>query len=188
MARASSSLRISTWVRSRGRRWSLGASPTRPASSSQRVALSASVRCRPPAAVGRIKQRNAQGFSATESVWNSRGSWRLRAMPRWCADAPPSRRQHGRRTAPSRFRVQVPHMQLTEVDLPEPFGPIRPTRSPGATSRLMPSSATKPPKRLPRFSTWRSASAISALPAACWRRWRARAPARRCRRPWPRRA
>ena len=30
----------------------------------------------------------------------------------------------------------VPHMQLTSVDLPEPFGPIRPTRSPCATVEI----------------------------------------------------
>lgn len=45
--------------------------------------------------------------------------------------------------------VSVPHRQLTKVLLPEPFGPISPSRSSGATVRLMPSSATKPPKRLP---------------------------------------
>src|SRR5216117_3824148 len=44
-------------------------------------------------------------------------------------------------------------MQLTSVLLPDPFGPIRPSRSPGCTSSAMPSSATKPPKRLPRPST-----------------------------------
>ncbi len=30
----------------------------------------------------------------------------------------------------------VPHMQLTSVDLPEPFGPIRPSRSPRATFEM----------------------------------------------------
>ena len=37
-------------------------------------------------------------------------------------------------------------MQLMSVVLPEPFGPIRPKRSPGAMSRLTPDSAVKPPK------------------------------------------
>src|SRR5262249_35603207 len=44
--------------------------------------------------------------------------------------------------------VSVPQMQLTSVDLPEPLGPIKPRRSPVSTARAMPSSATKPPKRL----------------------------------------
>ena len=54
-----------------------------------------------------------------------------------------------KRTVPVSLR-SVPQMQLTSVILPEPFGPIRPTRSPGCDRRSMSSSATKPPKRLPR--------------------------------------
>src|SRR6478736_4043165 len=90
---------------------------------------------------------------------------------RWCA-ASPSATWPSKRTEPVSL-CRVPHMQLTSVDLPEPFGPIRPTRSPCITDRLRPSSATKPPKRLPKFSTWSNGSAISALPVACWRRRRA---------------
>src|SRR6266700_4030604 len=48
---------------------------------------------------------------------------------------------------PSSLR-KVPEMQLTSVLLPEPFGPIRPRRSPGSTMRSTLSSAVKPPKRL----------------------------------------
>src|SRR5215469_13938035 len=43
---------------------------------------------------------------------------------------------------------KVPVMQLTSVLLPEPLGPSRPTRSPVATWKSTPSSATKPPKCL----------------------------------------
>ena len=68
-------------------------------------------------------------------------------MVRWCAGSPSILRP-SKVTLPVSF-CSVPQMQLTSVDLPEPFGPIRPSRSPGATSRSMPSSATKPPKRLP---------------------------------------
>ena len=42
----------------------------------------------------------------------------------------------------------APETQLISVVLPEPFGPIRPKRSPGAISRLTPDSAVKPPKCL----------------------------------------
>src|SRR5437763_172203 len=57
--------------------------------------------------------------------------------------------------------ASVPQTQLTRVVLPDPFGPIRPTRSPAATARSMPSSATKPPKRL--LSLLTSSSGIHLL-------------------------
>src|SRR5205814_9763 len=50
------------------------------------------------------------------------------------------------------------HRQLTSVLLPEPFGPISPTRSPVAIVRSMLSSATNPPKRLPSALTASSGS------------------------------
>src|SRR6476619_779520 len=59
----------------------------------------------------------------------------------------PSTDSPAKRTLPVSL-VSVPQMQLTSVDLPEPFGPIKPTRSPSCTVRSIPSSATKPPKRL----------------------------------------
>src|SRR5262245_782915 len=93
---------------------------------------------------------------------NGRGSWKLRASParlRSCAVRPfiivPSKR-----TVPVSL-TSVPQMQFTSVDLPEPFGPISPTRSPGETDSAMASSATKPPKRLPRPSTSSSGAAIT---------------------------
>src|SRR5438094_7713969 len=39
------------------------------------------------------------------------------------------------------------------VDLPAPLGPRKPNVSPGGTSKLMPRTASKSPKRLPRPST-----------------------------------
>src|SRR5262245_60666838 len=93
---------------------------------------------------------------------NGRGSWKLRASParvRSCAVRPfifvPSKR-----TVPVSL-TSVPQMQLTSVDLPEPFDPISPTRSPGEIDSSIPSSATKPPKRLPRPSTSSSGAAIT---------------------------
>src|SRR5439155_22282737 len=46
-------------------------------------------------------------------------------------------------------------MTLNAVVFPAPFGPIRPTISPTATSSDTPSSATMPPKRLLTLSTSR---------------------------------
>src|SRR5262249_12040395 len=59
--------------------------------------------------------------------------------------------------------ASVPHRQFTKVLLPEPLGPIRPTRSPADTVMLTSSSATKPPNRLPSLSTSRSC-AVMGLP------------------------
>ena len=82
---------------------------------------------------------------------NGRGSWKLRAEAEMRASIG---RQSVQRATFEAHRagvvVEVPQMQLTSVLLPDPFGPIRPRRSPCATSRSMPSSATKPPNRFPR--------------------------------------
>src|SRR5512136_2106717 len=64
-----------------------------------------------------------------------------------------------KRMPPSSF-LSVPAMQLTSVLLPEPLGPIRPTRSPGPTAKSTPSSAVKPPNRLMTPDTSSIASAI----------------------------
>ena len=96
-------------------------------------------------------------LSTSERLANGRGSWKLRASPkcvRLCAGAP-SMTFPSKRTVPVSL-CNVPQMQLTSVLLPEPLGPMRPNRSPGATSRSMPSSAMKPPKRLERPLTWSS--------------------------------
>src|ERR1700741_396583 len=52
-------------------------------------------------------------------------------------------------------------MTLIAVVLPEPLGPTRPRISPGATWKLKPSSARKPPKRFTSFATLRIGSVIS---------------------------
>ena len=58
-------------------------------------------------------------------------------MPRWVRSwaASPSTTWPSKRTVPVSL-CSVPHMQLTSVDLPEPFGPIRPTRSPGCDRQV----------------------------------------------------
>ena len=101
-------------------------------------------------------------FSASDSVLNGRGNWKLRARPsrvRSCADRPSSVCP-AKRTLPVSLR-SVPHMQFTNVLLPEPLGPIRPTRSPSRTASSIACKATKPPKRLPRSVTSSSATSVT---------------------------
>ena len=70
-------------------------------------------------------------FSSTVMLLNGRGIWKLRAMPRrarrcggsWVMSSPQNT------TLPACGR-SAPEMQLISVVLPEPFGPIRPNRSP----------------------------------------------------------
>src|SRR3989449_11387566 len=57
--------------------------------------------------------------------------------------------------------ARAPDTQLMSVVLPEPFGPIRPNRSPALTWSVTRSSARKPPKRLVRPSTSSSVVAMS---------------------------
>src|SRR5215475_7827917 len=60
------------------------------------------------------------------------------------------------------FTGSTPDTQLMRVVFPEPFGPMRPKRSPAFTDRLTPFSAVKPPNRLTTPSTSSSAAAKSA--------------------------
>src|SRR5882724_8013751 len=52
-------------------------------------------------------------------------------------------------------------MQLMSVVLPEPFGPMRPKRSPALTCSVTPLSAVNPPKRLTMPCTSSSAPAMA---------------------------
>src|SRR5262249_41699014 len=104
-------------------------------------------------------------LSATVMLENGRGSWKLRDRPRRvrsCAIMP-ARSRPSKRTLPVSL-LSVPHRQFTSVLLPDPFGAIRPTRSPGATEKSMFSSATNPPKRLPSPRTSRRSAAMPFLP------------------------
>src|SRR5579883_528158 len=100
------------------------------------------------------------------------GTWKVRPMPsRACAEA-------GSRvtSAPSnmirpRVGARSPATQLKKVDLPAPFGPIRPTISPAATVRLASLSARKPPKARLTFCASSSTGFL--------RRWRRRQALRR---------
>src|SRR5260221_14275283 len=78
-------------------------------------------------------------------------------MPGWtrrCGARPPIERSSSHTLPPS--GAYRPEMTLMQVVLPEPLGPTRPRISPDFRSKLKPSSARKPPKRLTRFSTVRS--------------------------------
>src|SRR6266852_2629710 len=100
-------------------------------------------------------------LSSTVMLAKGLGIWKLRARPsrmRLCA-ACPTMSCPSKRMLPSSF-LSVPAMQLTSVLLPEPFGPMRPTRSPGRTMKSTRSSAVKPPNLLVTPETSSSASLI----------------------------
>src|SRR6185369_6774463 len=89
------------------------------------------------------------------------------AASAWVARSRPSMR-----TRPE-VGLSSPAMIRIVVVLPAPFGPRKPWISPGATSRLTPSTAVKPPYFLTRLSTRiialprrpRPAAAAAAVPA-----------------------
>ena len=101
-------------------------------------------------------------FSLTVIVRNRARFWNVRPTPsaamrcRGCSD----------KRCPSKWMDPVSQRysrerQLNKVLLPAPLGPMRPRISPLRTSKLMPSSATMPPKRTDTFS--RASSALSPL-------------------------
>ena len=158
MARASSSLRISICVRSRGSRSALAGQPDLAQQlQAARVDRGAGRGGRSP---GRSRYRGWEcGGSRPATGWRRAAAAGSCAPGRGaCVGAPTARPapRSAKRTLPLSL-CRVPQMQLTRVDLPEPFGPIRPSRSPGWTSRSIDSRATKPPKRLPRPATCSSA-------------------------------
>jgi hypothetical protein len=59
-----------------------------------------------------------------------------------------------------------PQIMRIVVDLPQPLGPRKPNTSPRRTSRSMPSTAVKSPKRLTNCCTTMAASALMARPSA----------------------
>jgi len=56
-------------------------------------------------------------------------------------------------------------MQLNSVDLPDPFGPIRPRISPGRTSKLTSCTALIAPKDFEMLRTLRTCSAVTVIAA-----------------------
>ena len=137
MARASSSLRISTCVRSRGICLAFFASPTISSSSWQRASRSLCGVQHALARVHGVEQGNAQVVGERHAVERARQLEAARdaAMGALVGGQAVDRRGRRRCTLPVSF-CNVPQMQLTSVLLPEPFGPIRPSRSPGCTSSV----------------------------------------------------
>src|SRR5206468_11920049 len=81
---------------------------------------------------------------------------------RWAGSVVMSRPSKRMRPASA---ASAPDTQLMSVVLPEPFGPMRPNRSPAFTDKLTRLSAVKPPNRLTRPSTSSNAPAIASAPS-----------------------
>ena len=107
----------------------------RPARASRRAA-------RPDAAARRARRSRARSSASAPAASGRCG----RARPAR-SGAPGGGRSACRRAAtrPACGR-RKPEMQLKSVDLPAPFGPIRPVIEPGSTSSVAPSTARTPPK------------------------------------------
>src|SRR6185437_9858827 len=89
------------------------------------------------------------------------GTWKVRPMPAraWMSDVVPVRLTPSKLTVPDVGMVS-PARQLKKVDLPAPFGPIRPMISPSATVR----SALRTAKKLPNALETPFASSSMARP------------------------
>src|SRR5205085_7772998 len=105
---------------------------------------------RPPSA----KEADSAAFSRNDNLWNGRGIWKVRAMPRRHTSCPvrPAISPPAKRIEPA-LGGKVPAIRLKIVVLPEPFGPIRPRISPGLTAKDTPLTARNPPNRLLRPAT-----------------------------------
>src|SRR5262249_2648166 len=62
--------------------------------------------------------------------------------------------------------VRKPEIRWNSVVFPAPFGPMSPTISPGATSKLAPATAWRPPKRLRTSTTSSRATSAARGPPA----------------------
>src|SRR4051794_1141873 len=128
---------------------------------SARVAIptrssTARARCRACAASAVRRKAPIMTFSTTLMLPNVCGSWKVRASPS-------SARRSGERevtSCPCNSTVpevgeRSPVRQLKKVDLPAPFGPMRPRISPAFTATEAESTALKAPKTLvmPRASS-----------------------------------
>src|SRR6185437_6359352 len=107
-------------------------------------------------------RRKAPTMTLSRIVISSKvaGTWKVRPMPsRACASGEarvtsvPSKRTR----PPVGWRS--PERQLKKVDLPAPFGPMRPTISPASSVSSAPDRARKLPKAR---ETWRASSSMDA--------------------------
>ena len=165
IALASSSRRRSAKGSVRGRRCMTPPRPTRAAIPSARRRTAGSVRNS-----SRLSGSRAR-MMCSRMVWrcSGRACWKTMPTP-WRAmrcGAQPATSMPEIFTDPALGR-SMPMMHFITVDLPEPFGPIRPRISPGWMAKLMSLAATRPPKRLCRPATSSSALICGLLaPAAC---------------------
>src|SRR6266545_4366289 len=93
-------------------------------------------------------------LSSAVSSLKSRMFWKVRATPRAqisCGRRPFTTSPETR-TSPS-VGSYTPVIALNAVVLPAPFGPMRPTSSPGRSARLKAESALRPPKRIVTLSS-----------------------------------
>ena len=112
----------------------------------------ASGRARTPRASGSepLRRRRAESpsrrFSSTESSPKMRRPSGTSAIPARAIDSGerPRTDRPDRRTSPAAVRT-TPMIACSVVDLPAPFGPIRPTSSPRPTSRSSPRTAGTEP-------------------------------------------
>ena len=84
----------------------------------------------------------------TGSLAYSWAIWNVRTRPRrnkWCGFCPVTF-SPSRKTWPA-VGGNTPAMMLNRVDLPAPFGPIRPVIDPAATVSEQSSTAVRPPNR-----------------------------------------
>jgi hypothetical protein len=124
------SLRISICVSPAGRRCAFASSPmVRKISPALGATLGARA-SRPAYSSGMPR------FSSTVMLVKGLGIWKVRTMPsrvRWCGgNAVISRAVEADRAAIDRQHAET---QLMSVVLPDPFGPMRPKRSPALTDR-----------------------------------------------------
>src|ERR1700687_5319478 len=114
-------------------------SPTR--SSTARARVSASLRWN--------VRRNAPiiTFSSTDMPSKVCATWKVRARPSWARTSGPRlvMSRPSNRTLPD-VDIRSPVRQLNNVDLPAPFGPIRPRMSPCSSVTEAASTALKLPK------------------------------------------
>ena len=108
-------------------------------------------------------------FSSTVCRFSGRECWNTMPKPLRAilCDGRPARFSPSRRTSPAVGR-SIPMTLFMAVDLPEPFGPIRPKISPGRRSKLRFLTAVRPPKRLvsPRTSRMGALADVIGVPPA----------------------
>ena len=91
-------------------------------------------------------------LSSTVMSSNVAGTWKVRPMPATACASGEARVRSTPSNMIGRWSAGMsPARQLKKVDLPAPFGPIRPMISPSSTVRSAPATARKLPKAFETF-------------------------------------